>query len=104
MRAAHDAQVMPPTVRSTRACGASCASSEVMTASGHHAVAGLVDGGSHGRVVDLGAGDVDDPARQVDGDAVDARDLGDLLGHGLDAVPTGHAVNSVRLRAHRAPP
>src|SRR4051812_15853616 len=104
MRAAHDAQVMPPTVRSMRACGASCATPEVMSASADDAVTGLVHGGSHRRVVEVGAGDVEGPARQVDGDAVDARDLGDLFGDRLDAVATGHPLDLVRLRRHRGLP
>src|SRR5690606_14573254 len=75
--------------------------SEVSGADG--GVAGLLDGGEHGGLVDRGVGaDAEQAGLVADLDAGDARDLADLLADGRLAVAAGHAgdLEVDRGRAH----
>jgi hypothetical protein len=62
----------------------------------HRVVAGLVDRGDDGVVIDAVAGDPDQLLLEVDVNGLDAGDLGDLATHGGLAVVTRHAVDSIR--------
>src|SRR5699024_1899175 len=104
MRLAHEAQVIPPIASSTcwpvpvvplvvvmvvllrDGCGRVAGS-----AGGGDGVAGLVDGGTDGGLVDRSVTAHGEAAGvEVDLDSGDAGDLGDLLGDGGDAVLAGH--------------
>src|SRR3954468_8569931 len=66
-----------------------------------HLVPGLFDGSTDGALVDRRlAGHGQPAAGEVDVAAGDAGDLGDLLGHGADAVAAGHADDGVGGGAH----
>src|SRR5262249_18822178 len=74
------------------ACGRGAGGGGHRRSLGDEGVAGLVDGeGDVGSVDRLRGGDRDAAGRQVDGDAADAGDPADLLGHGALAVAAGHA-------------
>src|SRR3954463_11426385 len=99
MRAAQEAQVMPP-MRSSVVCGPPSGVLIVRSAPGQR-VAGLVDGGGDRVVVHGGrAGDRQGAGLEVDPDLGDAGDGADLLGDRADAVGAGHAGDGVGGRAH----
>src|SRR5690348_93528 len=96
MRAAQDAQVMPPMTSSIRSGAVSTlAEPGITTPSGSGSrdrVAGLVDRRADRRLVQgSGAGDRDRSGGQVDVDARDAVDAADLLGDRGHAVTARHA-------------
>src|SRR3954452_10515564 len=102
MRAAHEAQVMPPISSSTSACAPGIGSPAGSSAG--HLVAGLLDGGADGVLVDgYLAADGETATGQVDVDGGHARNLRHLLGDGADAVATGHADDGVGGGAHEGP-
>src|SRR6185312_17286221 len=99
MRAAQDAQVMPP-ISSSVVCASSPVVRIVRSAPGER-VAGLVDGGGDRLVVHGGlAGDGQGAGLEVDLDLGDTGDGGDLLGDRVNAVRAGHAGDGVGGGAH----
>src|SRR3954447_8693482 len=100
MRAAHEAQVMPPISSSTGVFMAGGRGRPAASATGH-LVTRFLHGGADGGLVDRRlAGDGQAAAGEVDVDGGDAGDLRDLLGHGVDAVAAGHADDGVGGAAH----
>src|SRR4051794_14927765 len=99
MRFAHDAHVIP--VMGSSTCSECVVSWRVLVTAWYYClrlgdvVAGLVDGGAHGVVVEQGAGDSDALGVEVDVDGRDARDLLDLGGDGDAAVGATHPWNGV---------
>src|SRR3954447_12517487 len=99
MRAAQEAQVMPP-ITSSVVCGGAPVMLIARSARGQR-VAGLVDGGGDRVVVHRGlAGHGQRAGLEVDLDVGDAGDGADLLADRADAVGAGHAGDGVRGGAH----